>query len=211
MDDIWNLVGYVRSSQYRDDTVRFLFDAGPSMPSELSDRTGHALPHVSRALSQLREREIVALLVPEDTRRGRIYGLTDAGESVAEQLLRDRNEFAWSVVDEGTFRYAELVSFVRSVAEEAFRAVAYRDGRQVELVVDDGVDDPNDPALVSGPQWGPRYRSDAPEYRYYVGGFADRTLVRIAIDDGESLGIALDAGFDVVIPEFVDRCLDRIA
>jgi len=38
------------------------------------------------ALQQLREKELVELPVPESRRKGRVYGITDRGESVYEQL-----------------------------------------------------------------------------------------------------------------------------
>lgn len=83
----WDLVSYVTSSQYRMETVAELSN-GPATPSavganiETSGSTGHA----SRAISELEEKGLVELLVSEDRKKGRYYGLTDTGEDVAEQV-----------------------------------------------------------------------------------------------------------------------------
>jgi len=78
----WNQVGYVISSKYRRQIMRMLFDA-PKTPSAMSKpNTDTPISHVSRALTQLREREMVDLLVEENIKKGRIYGLTDHGEEV---------------------------------------------------------------------------------------------------------------------------------
>lgn len=81
----WDEVGYVISSDYRVATLRRLA-AGPATPSGIAEDTGRALPHVSRALSGLRERELVELLVPEARRKGRVYGITDRGSAVWETI-----------------------------------------------------------------------------------------------------------------------------
>jgi len=41
-----------------------------------------SVSHVSRALGSLREKDLVELLVPEERRKGRVYGITSAGEEV---------------------------------------------------------------------------------------------------------------------------------
>jgi DNA-binding MarR family transcriptional regulator len=54
--------------------------------SSIATDTGINLSHVSRALQQLREKELVELLVSESRRKGRVYGITDPGESVYERI-----------------------------------------------------------------------------------------------------------------------------
>jgi len=41
-----------------------------------------SVTHVSRALRALRKRSLVDLLVPEERRKGRIYGITSEGREV---------------------------------------------------------------------------------------------------------------------------------
>lgn len=85
-DDVdWPAVGYIRSSRYRIEVIEAL-DEQPKTPSTIADETGSGIAHISRALSSLRERDLVELLVPEGRKKGRIYGLTDDGEAVAADL-----------------------------------------------------------------------------------------------------------------------------
>jgi len=66
-------------------------------PSGIEAVSKYDVTHVSRALQELRDRDLVELLVSEDVQKGRIYGLTDSGESVAEYA----NEIAEVVTDGG--------------------------------------------------------------------------------------------------------------
>lgn len=78
----WDEVGYVISSEYRKEIMRHLSE-GPKTPSAMAKpNTDIPIPHVSRALKNLRERDLVELLVEEERKKGRLYGLTDEGEEV---------------------------------------------------------------------------------------------------------------------------------
>lgn len=80
----WDEVGYVLSSKYRTEVMEFLADT-PRTPSAMAKPNSEIpIAHVSRALSNLRERGLVELLVDEDRKKGRLYGLTDDGEEVWE-------------------------------------------------------------------------------------------------------------------------------
>jgi DNA-binding transcriptional ArsR family regulator len=84
-DDVnWTAVGYVEASDHRQRVVAAL-DDGPATPTTVAERTDLPLSNVSRALHDLRDHEAVELLVPEDTHKGRIYGLTDTGEHAADR------------------------------------------------------------------------------------------------------------------------------
>lgn len=78
-------VSHVVASTYRTVIVDDLAN-GPSTPSNIAERTGVEIAHVSRGISRLRERGIVELLVPESTKKGRIYGLTKHGKATVEAL-----------------------------------------------------------------------------------------------------------------------------
>jgi DNA-binding HxlR family transcriptional regulator len=83
--DRWDTVSFVISSRYRLLVVDHLAEA-PATPSQI-DADDHVLiEHVSRAIHELRDRNVVALLVPEDQQKGRLYGLTDRGERVVSHL-----------------------------------------------------------------------------------------------------------------------------
>lgn len=208
VDDVWSLVGYVRSSQYRDDTVRHIAEHGPSMPSEIAEGTGNELSHVSRSLSELRDREIVELLVPEQTQRGRIYGLSDRGEGVAARHRRP--DFEWTLVDVGDFPHAAFLEHVRSVAGSAFNAAAYRDGRDVTLVgAPDGADLHEYEVLIAGPGLGDRRAwgdVEAPEF--LLSGFDGCMVVQLPLGDGERIGVGIGREAEIAVPRFVDECVD---
>lgn len=85
MTDDWNLIGFVISSQYRKLVIDELSD-GPSTPSKLAERTDSSMASISHALSELGDRDCVELLVDEDRRKGRVYGLTETGAAVWDDL-----------------------------------------------------------------------------------------------------------------------------
>jgi DNA-binding MarR family transcriptional regulator len=83
--DPWDDLSFVISSRYRIATLRRLSD-GPATPSLIADETDLSIAHVSRALQELRKRSVVELLVPEDRRKGRIYGITEKGDRVWSEM-----------------------------------------------------------------------------------------------------------------------------
>jgi DNA-binding MarR family transcriptional regulator len=85
MDDQWDEIGYVLSSRYRVAVLRRLAE-GPAIPSQIASDTDLNISHISRALQGLRERSLVSLLVSEDRRKGRVYGITEKGEEVWGQI-----------------------------------------------------------------------------------------------------------------------------
>lgn len=81
----WEVIGYVISSTYRVQVLRRL-DESPAPPSTIAEDTGCAISHVSRALQDLREHGLVDLLVSESRKKGRIYGMTDAGREIWDMI-----------------------------------------------------------------------------------------------------------------------------
>lgn len=87
MSEQWDMISFVIRSQYRVAVVERLVE-GPATPSRIAADKDIAIAHVSRALSGLREddRGMVELLVSEDQKKGRVYGITDRGEAVWDRL-----------------------------------------------------------------------------------------------------------------------------
>lgn len=85
MSSEWDEVGYVISSRYRVIALRRL-SVGPATPSQIADDEDVGIAHVSRALQGLRERELVDLLVSDERKKGRVYGLTEAGREIWETI-----------------------------------------------------------------------------------------------------------------------------
>ncbi|WP_456237578.1 ArsR family transcriptional regulator [Halocatena halophila] len=77
----WDTVSFVLASTYREDVLRNLV-SGPSTPSQIASETDHSMSHISRALSELRDHELIELLVSEDRRKDRVYGSTEMGAEI---------------------------------------------------------------------------------------------------------------------------------
>lgn len=80
----YNAISYVKSSKYRTAVVNNL--THPEIPSVLSEDTDFDQPHISRALGELQDKDIVELLVDEDTKKGRLYRLTEKGGNVQAKM-----------------------------------------------------------------------------------------------------------------------------
>lgn len=85
MTEEWDEIGFVISSRYRVAVLKQLAD-GPATPSQLATDSGLAIAHISRALRGLRDRGLVELLVSEDRKKGRVYGVTEKGEEIWSQI-----------------------------------------------------------------------------------------------------------------------------
>ncbi|WP_254273272.1 ArsR family transcriptional regulator [Haloarcula marina] len=86
---MWDDVSYVISSEYRIATLRRLA-TGPATPSKIAADTDIAIAHISRALQELREHDLVELLVSEQRRKGRVYGPTEVGDRVWTQITEQQ-------------------------------------------------------------------------------------------------------------------------
>lgn len=89
MNDNWDEIGFVISSRYRIEVLDRLAD-GPATPSRIATDRDLSISHISRALQSLRERELVKLLVPEERKKGRVYGITDRGEQIWEEIKSEQ-------------------------------------------------------------------------------------------------------------------------
>ena len=84
-DNAWSAAAFVGASKHRQAVLAALASS-PSKPSAIAADSGLLMSDVSRALTQLREHDMVQLIVDEDTTKGRYYAITDAGESALERL-----------------------------------------------------------------------------------------------------------------------------
>jgi DNA-binding MarR family transcriptional regulator len=81
----WDIVGHVISSRHWTLVLGRLADS-PATPTPIASDVDIASTHVSRALNSLRDRGLVELLVPEDRRKGRVYGITTKGSETWEVI-----------------------------------------------------------------------------------------------------------------------------
>jgi DNA-binding HxlR family transcriptional regulator len=88
----YDALSFVTRSKYRRLALRELQDR-PKTPKEVTEAVGHDhMSHLTRAIQQLREEGLVELLVDEDVEKGRYYGVTNAGEEIADELEERRAE-----------------------------------------------------------------------------------------------------------------------
>lgn len=85
VDDALADAGYVVASEYRR-TVLERIGESPATPSSIADETDISIQHTSRALQELRGKDLAELLVPEERTKGRIYGPTDRGEYTLRKI-----------------------------------------------------------------------------------------------------------------------------
>jgi DNA-binding MarR family transcriptional regulator len=85
MNSDWDEVSYVISSRYRIKTLQHLAE-GPATPSQIASDESVGISHVSRALQELRDRSLSELLVSENRKKGRVYGVTEKGREVWETI-----------------------------------------------------------------------------------------------------------------------------
>lgn len=81
MSTDWDEIGFVISSRYRIIALRRLAN-GPATPSQIAADESVGIAHVSRALQDLRDKTLVDLLVSDERKKGRVYGLTEHGREV---------------------------------------------------------------------------------------------------------------------------------
>ena len=87
-DKIWNGVGFIRASKHREPILRALEKSQPRTPTEIASATDLATRTVSTYLSGtqgLKNRGFVECL-NETAEKGRLYRLTDYGESVISKV-----------------------------------------------------------------------------------------------------------------------------
>ena len=79
----WELIGFVKRSDYRKKILGSL--EKPLIPKEIAEETDIHQSNVSRALGDLREKELVQVMNP-DAKTGRVYTLTEKGEKILKQI-----------------------------------------------------------------------------------------------------------------------------
>jgi len=84
--------GYAVLSDNRKAIVKTL-GKGPHLPKEIAEKNNIHNSTVSRTLKDLSDEGIAKLLVDEESKKARLYGLTDKGKDVANMMQeRDSDE-----------------------------------------------------------------------------------------------------------------------
>lgn len=210
MSETWDAAGYVASSRYRLAVCEYLRDYGPGLPSEIATDTDLAQPHVSRALSELRERDVVELLVPESQQKGRLYDLTESGRLALDRLTRGRDAVDIEVIDRGEFRYDGLVDYLEEHHDDIVDAVGVYDGDVARVYFFDGEPPERDTAPIvrlwttSAPN-GELISGATGRHEFTVYGLENVTLVDVAVEESVRIGISLDDTAGLGVRQFVEE------
>ena len=83
-DEMLIEISYVEISQYRKKVMKSL-DGNVKIPSVIARDSGIRTNHISKVLRELKAHELVECINPE-VRKGRLYRLTDKGETVSKNI-----------------------------------------------------------------------------------------------------------------------------
>ena len=81
-------ISLLKSSEYRLKIIKAI-GKGTVTPSEIAEKIGIRLNHVSTFLKELKENNLVKCL-NEDTRKGRLYELTELGQNAIDKLTNGK-------------------------------------------------------------------------------------------------------------------------
>jgi DNA-binding MarR family transcriptional regulator len=210
MTDTWDAAGFVASSRYRLAVCEYLSDHGPGLPSGIASETDLAQPHVSRALSELRDRDVVELLVPESQQKGRLYDLTRGGRIALDRLKNGRDAVDVEVVGREQFPHGELVGYLEASHGGVTQAVATYDGEVANVHFFGSDPSDEDTATIARlyattGRTGGLTSGSAGRHEFTVYGLENVTLVDLTVREDYRIGVSLDDEADVPVRSFVER------
>ncbi len=82
-------ISLLKSSEYRLKIVKAI-GSDTVTPSEIANKTKIRLNHVSMFLKELKDNNLVKCL-NEDTRKGRLYELTETGQNAIDKLTNGKS------------------------------------------------------------------------------------------------------------------------
>ena len=83
-DELLKLTSYVQISKYREKKLKSIGDE-VKIPTNIAKDSGIRTNHISKVLSELKNKEIVEC-INEEARKGRLYRLTDTGKEVLDTI-----------------------------------------------------------------------------------------------------------------------------
>ncbi|AHF98454.1 transcriptional regulator [Halostagnicola larsenii XH-48] len=97
MGQVEDDASFVVRSPHRTTILQRLAE-GAAIPAQIREDTDLEYSRITEAANKLRDRDLIDLLVDEDTKRGRLYSITEQGEEVLEfmdenGMLDDENRY----------------------------------------------------------------------------------------------------------------------
>ncbi|MFD1599381.1 winged helix-turn-helix domain-containing protein [Halobellus rarus] len=214
-NDIDAVRSYISSSKYRLHVLRYLFEEGQATPTEISEAVDDLRPHVSRALSELQEKGVVELRVPEARTVGRYYGLTDAGVEVWPTIRHKTRNVEWSIEEPANQATQAIVELARETLGESLRSVCLYDEDDITVVFAD----PDVRSQYSDAEAEQAFRSllidhsleelDMPDQECWSETiqFTDFSVLKVRVEDDTNFFISFTNTRNVSLPEFADAVL----
>ncbi len=198
-----------------------LFDRGPAQPSEIATSVSRPLPHISRSIAELRDRDLIDLLVPEDTLKGRLYGLTPTGRDVVWDVFRRTEDISFTTVTRDAFPYDDLLSFLIDHAGTALRGVVAYTRESVtmyvhtpatvsrtESAVAETLRDVATDVLAENPN---RLSDKLGSLTYAVQGFDTQTILQLPFTDNQQVLVSFDSSVTLSLPAMARTCRAQLA
>lgn len=205
---------FVLRSEYRFNVLRSLAGAGRLTPTMIADWTEIRQPHVSRALSELQDRDLVDLTVDEDQHKGRLYALTERGVTLWQSV----NEVTWqgpmeSIPDE----HRGLVAFLQDRIGESLIVVGYYSRAEIhnyyaredvrEQLSEGNFQETVELLVKRFSVSETNAGEKAGQLRYAIQSFENFVRIIIYLKKG-FIGIGLDLDFHFEIPTLMEECRD---
>ncbi|WP_338742023.1 hypothetical protein [Haloplanus salilacus] len=212
MADDPDVKSFVSRSKYRMGVIRVLSQSGQLTPTSIVEKTDIRQPHVSRVLSELREKDLVSLAVSESQRKGRLYELTEFGD----EIWSDTNRIHWqNDIANIPSTHQEIVAYLHQEVREKVAAVGCYDGNTVSMYYfqDQVRDKYSEEQFVESSETLIKELShtDAKaaeitgELRYEVQSFTKLNRIVIYTDDG-FLAIGLQSECQFEYPSLIEEC-----
>lgn len=131
--DTENVESYILSSKYRSGVLEHLAGTVRATPKEIADSVDASRSHISRALSELQEKDVVELRVSEARTVGRYYGLTEKGEEAWPEIKRAVRNVDWTIEEPATSTMRSVVELAEDEFGDALRCVGRYDGEAVSI------------------------------------------------------------------------------
>ena len=133
INDTEDVESYILSSTYRSRVIEHLAGTVRATPTEIADDVGASRSHISRALSELQEKDVVELQVSEAQTVGRYYGLTEKGEEAWPRIKRAVRNVEWTIKDPSTPEMRSVVKLAQDEFDDSLRCVGKYNGEKVTI------------------------------------------------------------------------------
>jgi len=202
-----DLSSFVLNSKYRQHVVVGLARTGPTTPTELAADTDLQRSHISRAVSELRDSDIVDLQVADERTVGRYYDLTETGEKVWEIVRVELDEISWEREAPSTDLDAAILETARAELGDRLRFFGKYDGQRAVLlyVAPDAGAEYTDAELDAGIREVVHRRLDmnleVPGKQCWsqVFFFESETIIMVQLDGGTLYSVTFDMDDDVEV------------